>query len=58
MGQLLQQLAMSDADDGDPRRKSSLSKFDKVRIPKLGSFLVSDSETILFGILHTGHFTL
>ncbi|KTG35470.1 hypothetical protein cypCar_00028285, partial [Cyprinus carpio] len=30
VGQLLQQLAMSDADDGDPRRKSSLSKFDKV----------------------------
>uniref|UniRef100_A0A8C1WCJ8 GTPase activating protein and VPS9 domains 1 n=1 Tax=Cyprinus carpio TaxID=7962 RepID=A0A8C1WCJ8_CYPCA len=29
VGQLLQQLAMSDADDGDPRRKSSLSKFDK-----------------------------
>ncbi|KTF85214.1 hypothetical protein cypCar_00014756 [Cyprinus carpio] len=30
VGQLLQQLAMSDADDGDPRRKSSLSKFDKM----------------------------
>lgn len=29
VGQLLQQLAMSDADDGDPRRKSSLLKFDK-----------------------------
>uniref|UniRef100_A0AAY4EUL5 GTPase-activating protein and VPS9 domain-containing protein 1 n=1 Tax=Denticeps clupeoides TaxID=299321 RepID=A0AAY4EUL5_9TELE len=29
VGQLLQQLAMADADDGDPRRKSSLSKFDK-----------------------------
>ncbi|XP_051965139.1 GTPase-activating protein and VPS9 domain-containing protein 1-like isoform X2 [Xyrauchen texanus] len=29
VGQLLQELAMSDADDGDPRRKSSLSKFDK-----------------------------
>ncbi|XP_066499609.1 GTPase-activating protein and VPS9 domain-containing protein 1 isoform X1 [Hoplias malabaricus] len=29
VGQLLQQLAMTDADDGDPRRKSSLSKFDK-----------------------------
>uniref|UniRef100_A0A667X240 GTPase-activating protein and VPS9 domain-containing protein 1 n=1 Tax=Myripristis murdjan TaxID=586833 RepID=A0A667X240_9TELE len=28
VGQLLQQLAMAD-DDGDPRRKSSLSKFDK-----------------------------
>ncbi|KAK0134484.1 GTPase-activating protein and VPS9 domain-containing protein 1 [Merluccius polli] len=28
VGQLLQQLAMTD-DDGDPRRKSSLSKFDK-----------------------------
>ncbi|XP_009302371.1 GTPase-activating protein and VPS9 domain-containing protein 1 isoform X6 [Danio rerio] len=30
VGQLLQQLAMSDADDGDPRRKSSLLKFDKM----------------------------
>ncbi|TRY86531.1 hypothetical protein DNTS_010148 [Danionella cerebrum] len=30
VGQLLQQLAMSDGDDGDPRRKSSLSKFDKM----------------------------
>uniref|UniRef100_A0A8D0C7D6 GTPase-activating protein and VPS9 domain-containing protein 1 n=1 Tax=Scleropages formosus TaxID=113540 RepID=A0A8D0C7D6_SCLFO len=29
VGQLLQQLAMADADEGDPRRKSSLSKFDK-----------------------------
>ncbi|KAF5898651.1 GTPase-activating protein and VPS9 domain-containing protein 1 isoform X3, partial [Clarias magur] len=29
VGQLLQQLAMVDADDGDPRRKSNLSKFDK-----------------------------
>ncbi|KAL7884412.1 hypothetical protein AOLI_G00071820 [Acnodon oligacanthus] len=29
VGQLLQQLAMADTDDGDPRRKSSLSKFDK-----------------------------
>ncbi|KAG5281449.1 hypothetical protein AALO_G00072320 [Alosa alosa] len=29
VGQLLQQLAMVDADDGDPRRKSTLSKFDK-----------------------------
>lgn len=29
VGQLLQQLAMAD-DDADPRRKSSLSKFDKV----------------------------
>ncbi|XP_072538161.1 GTPase-activating protein and VPS9 domain-containing protein 1 isoform X3 [Salminus brasiliensis] len=29
VGQLLQQLAMADADDGDPRRKSSLSKCDK-----------------------------
>ncbi|XP_035291895.1 GTPase-activating protein and VPS9 domain-containing protein 1 isoform X2 [Anguilla anguilla] len=29
VGQLLQQLAMADADDADPRRKSSLSKFDK-----------------------------
>lgn len=28
---MLQQLAMSDVDDGDPRRKSSLLKFDKVR---------------------------
>lgn len=32
MGQLLQQLAMADTDDGDPRRKSNLSKFDKVRV--------------------------
>lgn len=32
VGQLLQQLAMAD-DDADPRRKSSLSKFDKVREP-------------------------
>ncbi|XP_056319259.1 GTPase-activating protein and VPS9 domain-containing protein 1 isoform X4 [Danio aesculapii] len=30
VGQLLQQLAMSDADDGDPRRKNSLLKFDKM----------------------------
>uniref|UniRef100_A0A671RS59 GTPase-activating protein and VPS9 domain-containing protein 1 n=2 Tax=Sinocyclocheilus anshuiensis TaxID=1608454 RepID=A0A671RS59_9TELE len=30
VGQLLQQLAMSDADGGDPRHKSSLSKFDKM----------------------------
>lgn len=30
VGQLLQQLAMSDADDGDPRRKSNLLKFDKM----------------------------
>lgn len=30
VGQLLQQLAMSDSDDGDPRRKSSLLKFDKM----------------------------
>jgi len=30
VGQLLQQLAMAD-DDGDPRRRSSLAKFDKVR---------------------------
>ncbi|XP_060787715.1 GTPase-activating protein and VPS9 domain-containing protein 1 isoform X5 [Neoarius graeffei] len=29
VGQLLQQLAMADTDDGDPRRKSNLSKFDK-----------------------------
>ncbi|KAM9474733.1 GTPase-activating protein and VPS9 domain-containing protein 1 isoform 2-T2 [Clarias gariepinus] len=29
VGQLLQQLAMVDTDDGDPRRKSNLSKFDK-----------------------------
>ncbi|KAJ8379666.1 hypothetical protein SKAU_G00004440 [Synaphobranchus kaupii] len=29
VGQLLQQLAMTDADEADPRRKSSLSKFDK-----------------------------
>ncbi|KAK3539490.1 hypothetical protein QTP70_009047 [Hemibagrus guttatus] len=29
VGQLLHQLAMADADDGDPRRKSNLSKFDK-----------------------------
>ncbi|XP_063050724.1 GTPase-activating protein and VPS9 domain-containing protein 1 [Engraulis encrasicolus] len=29
VGQLLQQLAMVDADDGDPRRKSTLSKCDK-----------------------------
>ena len=29
VGQLLQQLAMAD-DDGDPRRKNSLAKFDKV----------------------------
>ncbi|KAJ8413802.1 hypothetical protein AAFF_G00064000 [Aldrovandia affinis] len=29
VGQLLQQLAMTDADEGDPRRKSSLAKFDK-----------------------------
>uniref|UniRef100_A0AAR2KFT5 GTPase-activating protein and VPS9 domain-containing protein 1 n=1 Tax=Pygocentrus nattereri TaxID=42514 RepID=A0AAR2KFT5_PYGNA len=29
VGQLLQQLAMADTDDGDPRRKSGLSKFDK-----------------------------
>ncbi|XP_062855278.1 GTPase-activating protein and VPS9 domain-containing protein 1 [Trichomycterus rosablanca] len=29
VGQLLQQLAMVDTDNGDPRRKSSLSKFDK-----------------------------
>lgn len=31
VGQLLQQLAMAD-DDADPRRKSSLSKFDKVGV--------------------------
>ncbi|XP_076859082.1 GTPase-activating protein and VPS9 domain-containing protein 1 isoform X1 [Brachyhypopomus gauderio] len=29
VGQLLQQLAMADSDEGDPRRRSSLSKFDK-----------------------------
>ncbi|XP_030630436.1 GTPase-activating protein and VPS9 domain-containing protein 1 isoform X2 [Chanos chanos] len=29
VGQLLQQLAMADTDDGDPRRRSNLSKFDK-----------------------------
>ncbi|XP_061115830.1 GTPase-activating protein and VPS9 domain-containing protein 1 isoform X3 [Conger conger] len=29
VGQLLQQLAMADADEADPRRKSGLSKFDK-----------------------------
>ncbi|XP_047655688.1 GTPase-activating protein and VPS9 domain-containing protein 1 isoform X2 [Tachysurus fulvidraco] len=29
VGQLLQQLAMADTDDGDPRRKNNLSKFDK-----------------------------
>ncbi|XP_058245746.1 GTPase-activating protein and VPS9 domain-containing protein 1 isoform X2 [Hemibagrus wyckioides] len=29
VGQLLHQLAMADTDDGDPRRKSNLSKFDK-----------------------------
>ncbi|XP_036382525.1 LOW QUALITY PROTEIN: GTPase-activating protein and VPS9 domain-containing protein 1 [Megalops cyprinoides] len=29
VGQLLQQLAMADTEEGDPRRKSSLSKFDK-----------------------------
>lgn len=56
MGQLLQQLAMSDADDGDPRRKSSLSKFDKVRIPKLRRFLASVSEMIM--LCNTGQFTL
>uniref|UniRef100_A0A3B3QUL3 GTPase-activating protein and VPS9 domain-containing protein 1 n=1 Tax=Paramormyrops kingsleyae TaxID=1676925 RepID=A0A3B3QUL3_9TELE len=29
VGQLLQQLAMADVDEGDPRRKGGLSKFDK-----------------------------
>lgn len=38
MGQLLQQLAMAD-DDADPRRKSSLSKFDKVCVTSVMFFL-------------------
>lgn len=37
VGQLLQQLAMAD-DDADPRRKSSLSKFDKVCLAKAMGF--------------------
>lgn len=35
VGRLLQQLAMTGAEEGDPRTKSSLAKFDKVRA-KLG----------------------
>lgn len=41
VGQLLQQLAMAD-DDADPRRKSSLSKFDKVCVMfKMCFFMLS-----------------
>lgn len=31
VGRLLQQLAMTGSEEGDPRTKSSLAKFDKVR---------------------------
>lgn len=41
VGQLLQQLAMAD-DDADPRRKSSLSKFDKVCVTSV-TFLYNSS---------------
>lgn len=32
VGRLLQQLAMTGSEEGDPRTKSSLGKFDKVRV--------------------------
>jgi len=32
VGRLLQQLAMTGSEEGDPRMKSNLAKFDKVRI--------------------------
>lgn len=32
VGRLLQQLAMTGSEEGDPRTKSNLAKFDKVRI--------------------------
>lgn len=53
----MQQLAMSDADDGDPRRKSSLLKFDKVRIPKYKASLSLILKLHLFSGLHIGQFT-
>lgn len=32
VGRLLQQLAMTGSEEGDPRTKGSLGKFDKVRV--------------------------
>lgn len=50
VGRLLQQLAMTGSEEGDPRTKSSLGKFDKVRMNALsrGILFIVANVTIVF----------